>query len=505
MNKILQNKLNRMFLGLFLFCIILFNYYIFKNIFNTYNKLPTNLLFTLSHLSNRNLLLSISLVLATSLFSYFTRSANQLINISFWFTISGIFTFFTLILTLLGKDSIAFFSTALALTFILITPILMKMAARIEIQKLKCIKNPLILAVLAPALYMFVFRLLEHLINASFYKEVAIGDEKEFWFSALSYFYENGFSGYFKKINGGYDPGYVFFNFPILKAIGLIAPSSLFLAPLFMFCAFLMIFIKKSHQMSPTSFFFWASSFAGLFLYHDWLNVLLFQVWYGEALALIATYWLYELIDQCEQKMRLNYVDIGIIFSFGVMSSLIKPPMSFLFLPCVLPAFFLIGIILRKNKNYFVSLIILFFGALLAKICWKMILHKYAVHSYYTLSASDFMNFKYSDGSLPLAIEYLFANYKPIWLPAIFIMPVALFVNFKKYLSVSIVTLGLVLSIALLYATRFSNFEHESSGRYLIQCLMPLYLFSIPDLCRWAAENLLAGKNLGRDTISTAR
>ena len=339
-------------------------------------------------------------------------------------------------------------------------------------------------------------RYFEAYLHLAFFREGAVGDEQFFWWTSAERFLRIGLDGYLHQDfpGGSYFPNYPFFSAIFLGFLSAShASAALYSLPLLYGILVLWFWWQGLNFYSFRDKLLATAFFSALLLYHDWVFVLFHEVWFGEAMAVIAFYLIFCLLAK---KSAPNTRDLFLAYGIGAFAVLSKPPLSYLLIPAVLPAYVFLGVLLQGagRRSLCLRAGACGVGALVSQFLWK----KYLLDSQFTLfysganfgSMLSWETWNLSSGAFPKLLAYIFPTYKMHWLAFALLAGLAIRRDFREFLPGILVTLGVVLSIFILYATLWSNQDHESAARYVLQPLLAWTFFAFQ-------KTLASGKTKG--------
>ena len=346
------------------------------------------------------------------------------------------------------------------------------------------------------AIIAIALKMLSASVELAWLRLAPKGDETAIWFASAIRIAQHGLEQYSGSIGySSYTPGFGLFHAFLLGPAPLAqAESALWATPMlqgaFLLLAFYSLLPRARLAENGTALLFPAA----LTVRHSWVYTMLFTLWYGEGLAILAVLAIFAYLESAD---RPSYIDAVQIFGVGVLSILVKPPLSLIAIPIVFPMYVLLGKVFDSKFSWRAQGAragIAMLGAIVAQVLWKWHLrinHEYGV---YDLDWKQLVQPHFTEGSFPLLVEYFFRHYVVFWVNFFLIAAAALWLDFRGMIRSFTIGFGLVLSIFWLYATVWTNFgDYNSGARYIMHGMVAWCLYAIAHL--WPrAKDLIFGQ-----------
>jgi len=337
-------------------------------------------------------------------------------------------------------------------------------------------------------------------------KPPATGDETYFWWSSSVALHAEGWTRYLETHPvASYEPAYPVLSSQLLFFIPARAFSQAMPVMPFLYGAVLFWLllgsVPRNRVGSWTGRAMLAVVGSFLFLAHDWIYRMTFELWYGEALAIIALASLFYALDRGRGQGPTPSA-LALLAGLGALCQLSKPPLSFLLLPFILPFLALCLPLERKGRraDRGIRLIAVAVGALIAKAVWA----SYGLAMPHLVPPGERWGF-----DLTIVVEKVlpyWRHYPHVWA----VLGVTVLVGlpyWRRLLPYLGVALGMVLAVLALYATLWRNyyFDHESSGRFLLHGTYGWALFFFATRWRLMLRQLRDGVRTGELLWKRAR
>jgi hypothetical protein len=305
-------------------------------------------------------------------------------------------------------------------------------------------------------------------------KSMPTGDEVYVWWLSTDTLLHRGLSGLLADPGASsYSPGYPFFA-NILMAV-LPRYFAMHAEPILPLCfgglAILLIFTAQPRRGLTLPWLALMVLLLNLLLIaHLWIYAMFFQLWYGEAFAVIVIACLFQSLDlRLFQPSSLRWEAI-LLFGLGVVARFSKPPLEILLLPAILPLL-LAGTWLaaRQKAARLITrrLLWLALGACVAHLVWSYLLTQANAQPYFKYSLSALKSFNWASADAPL-VSYFLLRYKQVLLLYLTGAILALMLDWRRFTPSLLASAALCASIFVLYGTVWQDREYESGARYFL-------------------------------------
>jgi hypothetical protein len=369
------------------------------------------------------------------------------------------------------------------------------------------------------ALAMLAWTLVRDAAWLALYRPAATGDEANFWWSAIEAVHRLGFHDYLTLFPvANYLPGYPlvanlllgWIPDPQFEAAGRALPFVLAFSCLWVL---LRTSVTWRTLLSPTAGVFYLLATV-LFETLSWVHEMLFQLWYGESLAILVFALVLLLADRARRvptgvqatsrMLALALPGAGV----AVLAVLSKPPLSFLLVPAILPTLAIVGLAVRRRteagRPFVVTLIAMAVAGFAAQGLWGVLLRAYGLSSYYAFDLAALLTV-HPERSFAHLGPYFVENYEPVWVVFLLTSALALIHDWRRFLPFWLASVGMVASIFVLYLGVWSDVEWESGARYILHGAYGWTFFALAALA--PAIRATLGRGIGRlgDALSGGR
>ena len=349
--------------------------------------------------------------------------------------------------------------------------------------------RPLLLVLASVSLELLVWVIARDIVYLAFYRPDATGDEAGFWWRSTDQLFHLGYYDYMSSFDVvGYPPGYPLMSNLLLGWM----PGTLFSAAgralpfVYGFSALWILLrgtVTRRSLLSPTAAVYYIVGFVLLFG-HEWIHSLFFQLWYGDAFATVIFALVLILLDHARRVTSgaRDYRVLGLLgFGLGSLAVLTKPPLSLLLLPAILPTLLIAQVLIDRSRGlvrpFLLTVAAMALGGLLTQFLWGAQLRMVGVGSFYSLDGS-FLTF-HPEGAFSKFVPYFFGGYREVWVVFILTTVLALLHDWRRFLPFWLVSLGMVVSVFVLYLGQWSAGDSESGARYILQGAYGWILFSL--------------------------
>ncbi len=326
---------------------------------------------------------------------------------------------------------------------------------------------------------LFFIKLFDVLIWNILAKGTPVGDEYIVWQTSITRFRLQGFG---KLSSFSHAPAYPVISNLLLFIIPVKYIFGASYAVPFLFGSFLIWIIiagNNKNYITLAQFFFCTLCFPLIFFSHDWIHRMFFTMWYGEAMAVLIIASVFMALDSRDEydktSLRTRSIAYINIFGLGMLSSASKPPFSILVVWAFVPGIIITSFLFKQKSEIYLKSIIFGLGALLLELLKNNITKRmigYEIQTVYNVADWDFKLV------IDKLIPYFLTGYEQCWVPFVILVTIAVIMN-KKHLPFILVSIGLSMSIIVLYATMWQNkyIDYESGGRYIIHGLYGWMLY----------------------------
>lgn len=373
----------------------------------------------------------------------------------------------------------------------------------------------LLTLVSAAVLVFLTLKLLDVFLWLPLLKEQAAGDEAYFWWSATQALHHNGLTGYLRDYSvANYSPGYPLIgNFLLfwvpsngIEAAGLALPFIFGL-----FCLWMLLsrmFSLQRQRLETVALYGLFSSL--LLFYHPWIHAMIFRLWYGEALGVLAVACIFfsvygpgPKLKRTRRHQRLVFFQL---FGVGAIAYLSKPPLSALLLPAVIPCLFLSCRLLPPGERSEAARRTLYLtsGSVLAYVLWRVTLGGIDATPFYQFSLRELLNFDLNAVSTTL-LPTFFTHYKTVWAAFALTAVWGLAYNARRVAGPLAIATGLGLAVVVLYGSIWKAVEYESGSRYILHGMYGWTIYFLVTATPWVNEQIGAAARVLSRFESRAR
>jgi len=242
--------------------------------------------------------------------------------------------------------------------------------------------------------------------------------------------------------------------------------------------------VTRRDLLSPTAAVYYIVGFVLLFG-HEWIHSLFFQLWYGDAFATVIFALILILLDHARRETSgaRDYGVLGLFgFGLGSLAVLTKPPLSLLLLLAILPTLLITQVLIDRARGlvrpFLLAVAAMALGGFLTQSLWGAQLRTVGVGSLYSLDIGSLLTF-HPEGAFSKLVPYFFGGYREVWVVFILTTVLALLHDWRRFLPFWLVSLGMVVSVFVLYLGQWSAGDSESGARYILQGAYGWILFSL--------------------------